>query len=87
MSIKVDTTNRILINGKQTGLALSQHKDGSDIYTPESANSQYKKHAMPFNRYSTAHDAPCKPGEKYDASKCAGKSQLETDIKQLLARL
>lgn len=76
--IQVDTTNRILIDGQPTGLAIAQRQDGTVIYTPEGVTTAYRAHNMPHARYSTAHDAP--------ASGAAGRSQLEADIRALLAR-
>lgn len=79
--IKIDTTNRISINGQPTGLAVVQRAAGTVVYTPESRASgiEYKEHPMPHTRYSLAHDTP--------ASGAAGRSQFEADILALLERL
>lgn len=81
MSLQIDTANRIRIDGKDTGLALSQTREGTIVYTPESRASgrAYKAHPMPHKRYSAAHDAP--------ASGAAGRAQLEADVRALLSSL
>lgn len=86
MTIKIDAGARILIDGQSTGLALRQVREGTIIYTPESVATgrSYKAHAMPYARYSAAHDAPNKPGESYDPAKTAGRAQLEADVRALL---
>ena len=76
--LTVDITNRISINGQPTGLALTQRRDGTVIYTPEGIGRAYAEHKMPHARYSTAHDAP--------ASGAAGRAQLEADIVALLKK-
>lgn len=76
--IQIDTSNRIRIDGRDTGLALTQRASGTVIYTPE-GSSAYREHKMPHARYSTAHDAP--------ASGAAGRAQLESDVRALLERL
>jgi len=120
MSLQIDTANRIRIDGKDTGLALSQTREKTIVYTPErrglgqinkmarkptgrnalgimqwvdcvevvdDVGARYKEHSMPFNRYSAAHDEPHKPGEAYNPAVCAGRIQLESDVRALLARL
>ena len=75
------TDNSLIIDGQATGLKLTQRQSGTVIYTPESRPSgrAYREHQMPHARYSTAHDAP--------ASGAAGRTQLEADLRALLARL
>lgn len=89
MSIQIDTANRIKIDGQDTGLALGQRREGTIVYTPESRHTgqRYQEHPMPFSRYSTAHDEPHKPGEPYDPTVCAGRAQLEADVRALLAQM
>jgi hypothetical protein len=81
MSISIDTTNRILINGTRTALAVIQRGEGTVVYTPESriSNTVYAEHKMPYPRYSLAHDAP--------ASGVAGRAQFEADICALLTTI
>ena len=76
--IQIDASNRISIDGRDTGLALAQRASGTVVYTPE-GRSAYREHKMPHARYSTAHDAP--------ASGAAGRAQLESDVRALLERL
>lgn len=77
--LTIDNSSRISINGQSTGLALTQRRERTVIYTPEGAGRAYAEHKMPHARYSTAHDAP--------ASGAAGRAQLEADLRELLARL
>lgn len=87
--LQIDTSNSILIDGRDTGLKLTQRRDGSVVYTPESLISgrKYQEHKMPYARYSAAHDTPHKPGEAYDPSVSAGCLQLEADVRALLKSL
>lgn len=80
--LQIDTSDSILIDGRDTGLKIAQRREGSVIYTPESAASgrKYQEHKMPYARYSTAHDAPHKPGQAYDPNVSAGRAQLEADV-------
>lgn len=85
--LQIDTSNSILIDGRGTGLKLTQRREGTVIYSTSHSGADYKEHKMPRMRYSTAHDAPRKPGEAYDPEKCAGLSELEADVRALLAAL
>jgi len=76
--ITIDTANRISIDNVQTGLAVTQSANGTVVYTPECIGSHYKEHTMPHARYSLTHDKP--------ASGVAGKSQFESDIKELILK-
>ena len=79
--ITIDTTNRIVLNGTRTNLAVAQKGEGTVVYTPESLLSKqaYKEHPMPHKRYSLAHDEP--------ASGVAGRAQFEADIRALVTTL
>lgn len=85
--LQIDTSDSILIDGRNTGLKLTQRRDGTVVYTPESVISgrKYQEHKMPYARYSAAHDAPSKPNQPYDPKVSAGRAQLETDVMNLLA--
>jgi hypothetical protein len=87
--LQIDTSGSILIDGRNTGLKLTQRRDNTVIYTPESASSgrQYKEHTMPYARYSATHDAPSKPGHPYDPNVTAGRAQLKADVLTLLETL
>jgi hypothetical protein len=85
--LQIDTSNSIIINGRDTGLKLTQRREGSVVYAPERPGQAYRAYAMPYARYSAAHDAPHKPGESYNPQKTAGRAQLETDVRALMARL
>ncbi len=91
--IQIDTSDRILLDGHPTGLALRQVREGTVIYTPEIAatGQRYKVHKMPHARYSLANDAP-RPmhatpelAAKYPAP--AGRAQFEADVRDLIASL
>jgi hypothetical protein len=92
MTLQIDTSDSIIIDHKDTGLKLTQSRDGTVIYTPESAASgqQYKEHKMPHARYSAAHDNP-KPlhasPDLVAKFKTAGRAQLEADVISLLKTL
>ena len=85
--IQIDTSDSILIDGQNTGLKLTQRRNGTVIYTPEQAGQTYAEHAMPYARYSAAHDAPSKPGQPYDPKLSAGSKQLEADVRALAASI
>lgn len=89
MTLQIDTSDSIIINGRDTGLKLTQRRDGTVVYTPESVSigRKYQEHKMPYTRYSSAHDAPSKPGQSYDPNVTAGRAQLEADVLALLERL
>lgn len=77
--LTIDTSNRISIDGQATGLAVTQRRDGTVVYTPEGIGRAYAEHKMPHARYSTAHDQP--------ASGAAGRVQFEADIRALVVAL
>lgn len=79
MSLSIDTSNRIIMNGQQTGLAVVQRKSGTVVYTPETASTRYAEHKMPHERYSLTHEVP--------ASGAAGKQLFEADVAELLQRI
>lgn len=89
MTLQIDTTDSIIINGRDTGLKLTQRREGSVVYTPErvASGQRYQAHQMPYVRYSAAHDAPNKPGQTYNPDVTAGRSQLEADVLDLLKKL
>lgn len=101
MTMQISTNNRILIDGEHTGLAVTQRRNQTVVYTPEKAGGGgYQEHTMPHVRYSTAHEAPRGPAtgtnwrgrvttqEMADQHpKTAGSLQFETDIRELLKRL
>lgn len=76
--LQIDTTNHILLDGQQTGLAIAQKLSGTVIFTPENrlTGAPYREHPMPHPRYATSCDAP--------ASGVPGRTQLETDVRALL---
>lgn len=93
MSLTIDTANRISIDGRFTGLAVTQRRDGTVVYTPESVvgGTKYAEHKMPRARYTLAHDNPrpmhATPELAAKFPPAAGRAQFEADIRSLLARL
>lgn len=79
--LQITTNDEILLDGQRTGLGLTQRQNGTVIYTRECKLSgiAYREHVMPHLRYSAVHPAP--------ASGAAGVSQLESDLRALLAHL
>ena len=77
--LQIDTVGSILIDGRDTGLKVTQRRDGTAVYTSESVISgrNYQEHKMPHARYSTAHDSP--------ANGAAGRIQFEADIRVIMA--
>lgn len=82
------TDNSLILDGRDTGLKLTQRREGSVVYTPENLlrRQAYREHAMPHTRYSLSHDNPIDPrtGQPTGA---AGRAQFEADLRELLARL
>ena len=83
--LQIDTSGSILIDSRDTGLKLTQRREGSVIYTPKKIGRAYVEHNMPYARYSPAHNAPSKPGQPYDSNVTAGRAQLESDVRSLLS--
>ena len=73
--IEIYTDNSIAIDGKKTGLKVTQNQCGTVVYQPE----PYKEFQLPNKRYSLAHDKPI--------SGAPGRKQFETDIKELIETL
>lgn len=87
--LQINAVNEIVIDNRPTGLGISQTREGTVIFTREtvSTGKKYQEHPMPYARYSSAHDAPHKPGQQYDPNITAGRSQLEADVRALLEKL
>lgn len=79
MTLQISTAGDIIIDGRKTGLKVTQNREGTIVYSASHGGADYREHKMPHARYSTAHDAP--------ASGAAGRAQLETDIRALLKSL
>ena len=88
--LQIDTSGSIIINGLDTGLKLTQRREGTVVYTPEKSGQDYREHKLPSDRYSAAHDNPqplhatTELAEKF---KTAGRAQLEADVLDLLRNL
>lgn len=91
MTMTIDTSDRISIDGQQTGLALRQLSDRTVIYTPEGAGRAYTEHVMPHGRYSASHDTPrpmhATPELAAKYPPAAGRAQLEADLRALVTTL
>lgn len=74
--IQIATNNEILIDGKSTGLGLTQKSANTIVYTREAIGSKYAEHAMPHARYSTSFAK--------SNSTVAGFDQLEADVRALI---
>ena len=81
MSVTILENGSISIDGKDTGLGVSQGRHGTEVYTREGTGQTYRKHTMPATRYALGSDSPItKPG-------VATRAQFEADIRDLLKRL
>lgn len=77
--IQISTDNNIRIDGQATALYLGQRREGSFVYSAGHGGANYKEYPMPHARYAASHDKP--------ASGAAGRTQLELDVRSLLASL
>jgi hypothetical protein len=68
--IQIDTTSRIVINGKPTGLAVRQAIHGSIVYKAETAFTPYAEVKLPKNRYTLSTEQ--------------GQAEFERDILSVL---
>lgn len=84
----IHTNGYISLDGQFTGLAVTQGKCGTEVYTPERARYDsttgayigqyaYKLHPMPRKRYALSTDE--------GSDKAPGRKQFEADIRALLA--
>lgn len=79
--VTIHANGDISTRGISTGLAVSQRRDGTVVYTKESqfSGTVYQEHKMPHQRYSLALDRP--------ASGAAGRAQFIADIQALIDSL
>ena len=79
MSLAVDSTNRIQINGRDVGLSVCQESHATVVYRPENLlrGVAYKVFDMPHLRYSLSADKP--------ASGVPGRIEFERDVRSLIA--
>lgn len=94
MSMQIDTSGWIYLDGQDTGLAVGQRRDGTVVYTRErrdfgrvlapgesAVTVRYAEHKMPHARYLLGSDSPItKPG-------VATRAQFEADVRELLLQL
>lgn len=89
--LQIDTdSGRITLDGEDTGLGVTQRRDGTTVYTREAPGTRYCEHAMPHARYSLSHNAPRPLHKSPDAaalySMPAGRAQFEADIRALIEK-
>ena len=91
MSLQINSANWIYIDNRDTGLRVTQRRDGTVVYTRErwdyhraldvgesAVTVQYAEHKMPHARYMLSSDSPItKPG-------VATRAQFEADVLALL---
>lgn len=70
--IQIDTTNRIILNGQPTGLAVRQAIHGSIIYRAETASTPYEEINLPKTRYTLSTEQ--------------GQAEFERDLVTVLAQ-
>lgn len=81
MSMQIATNDEILLDGKATGLAVTQRREGTVVYTRERPGTNYAEHKMPHARYMLGSDSPItKPG-------VSTRAQFEADVRVLLGRI
>ncbi len=81
MGLQISTANWILIDGQDTGLGVTQRREGTAVYTRERAGVRYAEHTMPHARYMLGSDSPItKPG-------VATRAQFEADVRALLDQM
>jgi hypothetical protein len=93
MGLQINTSGWVLLDGKDTGLAVGQRQHGTVLYTREKPRRQvvvdgplvwvepvrYAEHKLPHARYMLGSDSPItKPG-------VATRAQFEADVRALLA--
>jgi len=81
MSLQIDTADRILLDGQETGLGVFQGRSGTLVYTPESLSRKvnHEAHKMPHARYCLVVDRP--------DNNLPGRLEFEADVRELLASL
>lgn len=78
-TLRLMMSGEMLLDGQPTGLHLSQGRTGTVVYSPSRPGRPYRQHPMPATHYSTVGDLT-RPG-------VAGVTQLEADVRALLAHL
>lgn len=74
--IEITTNNAIHLDGKDTGLGVTQKAERTVVYVRETLTAKYREIQMPHQRYSLAHDAP--------ASGNPGRAQFEADLRAVI---
>lgn len=69
--ITIDTSNRVYLDGRDTGLHAVQTATGTRVY-----DAQGRTITMPAERYSLAHNTP--------ASGVPGRAQFAADLRALV---
>lgn len=74
--IEITTNNAIHLDGKDTGLGVTQKANGTVVYVREIAATNYREVSMPHPRYSLAHENP--------ASGVPGRARFEADLRGVI---
>lgn len=89
--LTINTDNSIEIDGRRTGLRVTQRREGTVVYSTNHGGTNYREHPMPHARYSLAHHAPrplhATPELAAKFPPPAGLDQFEADIRALIATL
>lgn len=73
MSLQIDTTSRIILDGEQTLFNVAQAEDGTKVWSTTGHPV-----TMPHNRYSLTISYGLNPG-------VAGLDQFEMDVRRIVA--
>lgn len=89
MSMRLFTNNAVEIDGKMTGLFVTQERWGTRVYTPEKKEGgqwtgETTDHLMPYRRYNLAQRRV--PGCGIPEGN-GSREDFEADVRALLARL
>lgn len=95
MSMIIDSDNNIHLSWsgqgatmKNTGLKVTQRRDGTVVYSAAPGGLFYAEHEMPRARYSLAHDAPkpkhATPELAAKHPPIAGRKQFEADLRAMI---
>lgn len=79
--LEIDSSSCLVLNGRRTGLVVTQSPVATVVYTPQKliAGQSYMRHEMPHKLYDLVDEAG-RPG-------CPGRGQFEADLLTLLKRI
>jgi len=76
----INSDNTISLDGENTGLRVTQRRDGTVVYSTNHRGTNYREYAMPHARYALS-------GDPLPGSASAGRTQFESDLRALIASL